>query len=606
MINRLPDSFRRFLSPRRRAGSTAAGPTAGAPIRAAVERARWVPRPAEWEMLADVEQELQAHPQANVMMLIGNSPSRLGPVLEDLFPDITVHRADLRVGAGRLHTDLATWGPYDMIIDDSRRVDLRTKVFRNCWYHLSAGGVYVVRDVRKKPWPAGRPPSDPVLTPVITELLQRRDRQPDDRDQDEWRRAESLGRVNFGTEHLILENRVTAYAKMRERQMNQVIDTRADGRAELIKQLPARGFTSRAQLDPPELLGDDGRFKINFAPPPMSVRRYRDALVLPHQVAIHQNLIVPDSFRHNQSGRLRNRGLYDLSRYFATVGPRRSAAAIEHLPGRYFQLDSEWREHFGHLLTEQLSRLWAWPELKRRLPDLKAVLSLRGRHDAPPPWELSIFAAAGIDPGDIVVIHGPTRVDELIAATPMLSSPHYIDPRIEDLWNSVGEALVRMPAGQEAAGPSGRCVRRAPGPIFVTRPPKSKTRPCHNQAEVEDYFRGRGYRVVRPELLTVGEQVCLFSEAPLVAGFAGSGMFSLMFRRDPVPIVLIRSSAYTSVNEYLISAIRGHTLTMIDSVPDVDHPPGKWSWDAFHSGFVFDFDREGRRLSDVLDSLGTA
>jgi capsular polysaccharide biosynthesis protein len=608
MINHFLERVRRLRPRRPQPTVFDALPGASAQVRAAAHQDHWALRPAEWEMLSDLFLELRARPHAKVMMLVGNAPSPLGRVLEQLFPDITMHRTDLRATSERLHTELASWGPYDMIIDDSRMVEQRKRVFCNSWYHLDSGGVYVVRDIRADPWPAGRRPFDPVLRPLIAEMVGPGARPSpnnlDRRSRDEWHRADSLAHVKYGTEHLIMESKAKAFAKMREDQMNQVITNRANDRAKLINQLPAVGFISRARLDPPELLGDDGRFKINFETPPMSVRSYRDALVLPHQIAIQDNLILPESYRHNQRPRLTNRGLHDLSQNFATIKPFPSTESIRQLPGRYFHLDAEWRQHYGHLLTEQLSRLWAWPALKHQIPELKAVISLKRGHDHLEPWEQAIFSAAGIDPEDIAIIDAPTKVEELIGATPMLSAPDYIDPRIETLWNRVGDALRDTSDRCEPALRSPDAAAGNPGgPIFVTRPPTSKTRPCHNQAEVEDYFRNSGFQVIQPELHPVSEQLRIFDEAPIVAGFAGSAMFNLMFRRDPVSVVLLRPSSYTSVNEYLISAVRGNTLTIIDSVPDKDHPANKWSWEAFYSGFTFDFDREGRRLHEVLDQL---
>lgn len=574
-------------------------------LTAATSQARWEPRPEEWELLSDLEHELLKRDSAVIVLLVGDHPSPLGQVLQEAFRHLTIHTVDIRVAPDVLHATLAARGPYDMIIDDSRRAKLRKRVFRNTWYHLRPGGLYVVRDIRPNGWPDGKRPVEPALWPVLLKMISRRGQErPKDLDRrasEEWFRSEALGWTKFGTSHLIMENLTEAYAKMGESQMNEVIATRADSRAELIQQLSPSTFRSRAHLDPPELLGDDGRFKINFSSPELSVRRYRDAIVAPPQVALQGNLVLPESYRHNQRSRLQNRGMQDLSHYFAKL---EQPGSIRRLPGRYFHLDAEWREHFGHLLTEQISRLWAWSELKQRWPDLKAVLSLQKGRTSPRTWELEIFSAAGLSAEDLVIIDGPTQVDELIGATPMLSMPEYIDPRIEALWNRIGDSLVEHANGSRNLKTDPATEDPPAGePIFITRPLESKIRRCHNQAEVEQYFASRGFRVVHPERYPVGEQVRIFRGAPIVAGFAGSAMFTLMFRRDPVQVILLRPASYTSVNEYLISAVRGHTLNIIDSIPDHEHPPGKWTWDAFYSGFTFNFDREGRQLDDTLGKL---
>ncbi|QDP98101.1 glycosyltransferase family 61 protein [Microlunatus elymi] len=563
------------------------------PLLEAARQSNWSVREPEWTMLLDVERELTQRPRARIALLVGDRASPLGQMITRAFPQTDLHRFEFLAKQSELHVDLAAFGPYDLIIDDTRRVARRLRVFGNSWYHLKPGGAYVVRDVRAKPWPNDRRSYDNVIWPYAVELINRRGEPPADesdwRVRDERRRAESLGRVVLGEEHLILENRVTGYAKLREHEFNALIMKRADDRAELIMTKPPVGFDSRATLEPAELYDTDDRFARHYDVPELSIRRYRDVTLLPAGIALQGNLILPETFRHNQFRRLKHRRLIDLSPLFATVA---DADAGARLHGRYFFLDIEWREHFGHFTTEQLPRLWAWPQLKAELPDLKVVLSLQRGHSKPGQWQLDVLAAAGVAAEEVVPIFGPTQVEELIGATPMSSLPNYIHPEIEQLWRRVGDRLA-------AGGPAGSY----PDKIFVTRAPDNRLRECHNREQVEHRFRRAGFEIVRPELHPMAEQVRMFRAATVVAGFGGSGMFNLLFRTEPATVIIIRPRSYTSVNEYLISSVLGNSVHLIDSVPDLDHPDGGWSYDAFRSGFTFDFDREGRDLDRVLADL---
>jgi capsular polysaccharide biosynthesis protein len=555
-------------------------------------RSGWKLRPPEWEMLADLEYELTKRPRARIAMLVGDNASPLGPVLQAAYPRSCQWVADFRAEPAALHAQLAAAAPYDLIIDDTRRARTRRQVFRNTFLHLKPGGIYLVRDFRKNPWPDGERPVDRALWPYLCELIDRRQQsepeQTDRRTRDEIHRAEALGRVLLGTEHLIVQNRTNAYAKLRESEMNAAIAAGAGDRASLVTARPALQFRSRATLVPARLYETDRRFIRDFEVPPVSVRRYRDAVVVPQQVALQGSLILPESFRHHLYPRLRNRRLTDLTHYFAAVD---DLGTPQRLPGRYFHLDSEYPGHFGHVITEPLSRLWAWPELRRQWPDLKAIVSLPRAARKSPSFAVQLFAAAGVPTQDLVAVNRPVRVDELVGATPMASMPNYIHPDIAALWRRIGDRLAERAADGER-----------PDRIFITRPDGS-LRPCHNRAAVEDRFRAAGFTVIRPETLPLPEQVQLFRRASVVAGFGGSGMFNLMFRTRPTTAIIVRPSSYTSVNEYMISSVLGNRLVQIDSVPDVDHPEGGWTWDAFRSGFTFDFDREGRELDDVLAAL---
>lgn len=526
-------------------------------------------------------------------VLFDKKPGWLGPVFAAAYRDAELFSFDIMSPPDDLHADLAAHGPYDLIVDESRRPRVHKRVFRDVWFHLKRGGSFVVADIRPPNHDKDRRPADRVLWPYLVDLIEHRADATQDVDsgprrvRDERHRAAALGTVLLGDRYLIATNRTGAYAKMRETQMNRVIAARDDDSAVLLRTVPPTTFESRAVFWPEGEVEKNPRLHRTYKVPELSVRRYRPATLVPHQVVIHRNLLTPDSFRHNQSPRLTNRRLTDLTHYFATVTTNKP---VQHLPGRYFYLDAEFRAHFGHLLTEPVSRLWAWPELKERYPDLKAIMSIRG--DAPKPFEVEIYRAAGIDPSDLVAIRRPTRVDELYGATPMSSMPDYIHPQISEVWRRIGDRLAEQAP-----------ERDYPERIFITRPPDTKTRPCHNQEEIEDWFAAAGFAVIRPELMPVPEQVQTFRRAAVIAGFGGSGLFTTMFRPDPVPLIMLRPRSYTSVNEYMISSVLGNRLYQLEVPPDVDHPPGGWTFKAFFSGFRVDLDSVGPQLGRILEVL---
>jgi capsular polysaccharide biosynthesis protein len=566
----------------------------------------WTLDDPDREMLSDLGRQLDRSPAGRIALLIGDRASPLGRAIPMAYPQLEEHRVDIRLPPDDLHTALAAHGPYDLIIDDSRRLRVRKRVFRNSFGHLRPGGAYLVRDFRPRRHPPGERPHDNVLWPYLTQLVGRRGRVPARLgrwQQDEEFRAESLGRLILGTHHLLAFNRLAAYAKLREHEMNTIADqltAEATGGtpspARVVLRRPSASFESRATVSPASLYETDFRFTRHFAAPELVVRGYRDAIAVPHQVALQGYRVLPESFRHNQYPRLGNRRLTRAGHYFARID---GIADPTRLPGRYFHLDAEWREHFGHFTTEQLARLWPWSELKQQMPDLRLLMSLQRGRTEPRSWELDLLAAAGVGSDDIVPIVGPTQVEELFGATPMASMPSYIHPAISDLWRTVGDNLVRQAPPQLEPG------RDYPRRIFLTRPSDARLRQCRNTDEVESRFRAAGFGVVRPELFPIATQVRMIRSASVIAGFAGSAMFNLMFHTYPAQVIVLRQTAYTASNEYLISSVLGNTIHYVDSEPDIPHPPRHWSRAAFHSSFAFDFDREGRQLDNILASLPT-
>ena len=105
-----------------------------------------------------------------------------------------------------------------------------------------------------------------------------------------------------------------------------------------------------------------------------------------------------------------------------------------------------------------------------------------------------------------------------------------------------------------------RGKREYPSRIFCTR--EHGKRECTNRAEVEELFASYGFEVVLPEKLPLPDQVELFHRADVIAGFAGSAMFTTLFSDRPKHLILVSPDTYGPSNEYMISAVRGHRLDL--------------------------------------------
>lgn len=525
--------------------------------------------------------------QPTVAILVGRQPSRLADVISEAYLDARVRRYHTGVSDSHLHSSMSADGPFDVIVDDTRRSAGRAARLRTLFFHVKRGGVYLVRNVR-----ADRKPGIPddnvlrLLSRLIAIKAQGGTRSKGQRQNDARSLASAIGRVSLESEHLLLTSRVTALAKMREDEMNKVIGLRDGKAARILQTRPAIEFESRCVLRENRAVRGVGMYEI-YRAPEMSLREYHDVLCSPGQVAIQGNLLLPDTYRHNARRRLINRYTEELSPRFAK--PLGDVSQAESLPGAYFYLDSTFRGHFGHAMTEQLSRLWAWPDGKRAEPGLKALMAVnKGRELAS--WEFALFRAAGIDPSDIVFVREPVRVERLLSATPMLSMPSYVHPDIEETWGRVGHELA-------ALAPD----RVYPTKIFCSR--RTEKRACHNAVEVESFYASHGFEVIYPEDYPLPEQSQIFRRAEVVSGFAGSGLFSLAFCSSPKRVVMISSDSYTATNEYLIASVLGHEIDFVTSRADFARPEKGWDKDAYQSTFTFDFDREGVYLKDILVSI---
>jgi capsular polysaccharide biosynthesis protein len=453
---------------------------------------------------------------------------------------------------------------------------------RESFFHLKPQGVYLTTTDR--PMPADGTES---VVRFLARMIDLRSHTPEGTKPDpaQVSFADALGSVIAEDGLLLAECTAPAMPKLRDWEVDIVLARRPSlGRA--IIRRPELEFKPRGELRANRSGFDHRRFATVYQVPSVSLRSYFNVIAAPHQVLIAEHILLPDTFRHNTHPRLANRFLSDVSPRFARY--REDMRASQFLGGQYFYLDSEWPRHFGHLITEQMSRLWAWPEAKARFPDLKALVALpKGQHKLAD-FEVALFTAAGIDAADLEAAGGVLQVETLLCATPMLVNPHYIHPDIAEVWRTAAAALL-------ADAPA----RDYPERLFCSRRLRYK-RACHNAEAVEDVFRRHGFTIVYPEDYPNAEQAAMFDHAHVVAGFAGSALFNLAFCTSAKRVIMISSESYTARNEYMIASVLGHSIELIWCTPDLQQPVRGFSTKAFASGFTFDFERDGRYLEDLL------
>ncbi|MGN6132002.1 MAG: glycosyltransferase family 61 protein, partial [Nocardioidaceae bacterium] len=455
---------------------------------------------------------------------------------------------------------------------------------RRLFFHLRPGGTYFVRGVRLG-GPRGR---DGGMSRMLSELFRRRkpvrSRAPLRR-QDTHALSTSATRIVAEAGHVAVTNRTAALAKLHEEETQVLLESRGPAFGRVLERRAPVAFESRCVVDSNDSEITAPLRRTMQCPAP-TLREYHDVVCRPGQVLVKDNVLLPDTYRHNRRRRLRNLHTTEIAAGFAVP---RSTAPVEGLPGRYFFLDSEHRGHFGHATTEQLSRLWGWPAAKRAHPDLKALVLLNNGRPVQD-FERALYGAAGIDEEDLVLARGPVRVETLVAATPMFSQPEYVHPGIVEVWDRAGDVLDR---GSTLAAPPTR--------IFCGR--RGEKRTCRNAGEVEAIFRDHGFEVLYPEDYPLADQARLFRRAEVVAGFAGSAMFSLLLRSEPTRAILVTAAHYSAQNEYLISAVRGHRLHLVACEPDPRPPGRRPAVHKLNARFTFDPEREGSYLAEILGSL---
>ncbi|MGF0117733.1 glycosyltransferase family 61 protein [Promicromonospora sp. Marseille-Q5078] len=478
-------------------------------------------------------------------------------------------------------------GPVDRIVDVRHRwPNEHEATLRRLLFHLVPGGEYVIPRSAFKGYKSG----NPLELRLATFARALGGAAGEDDDFAELSRA--VAEVRLDREAIVVRKSGTHYLKLSDRWANRMLSTRHRQTTTVreLALLREQKFASATTIDSHGASQALQGLDTTVAVPPHHLRHYSGRIgFVSNALTYTAHEILPDSFRHHLSN-AQNVRLVDVDENFARI-PRHVQPTKE-LAGSYFMLDSENSGHYGHLMTEVISRLWGWDAAKKDDPDLKAIFRLRYPAEREPRLERTVLTAFGISPDDIVTVDQPVYLESMYAATPMFHNarPYYVHPEIRAVWKRIRDGL-----------------RAEPGPtwdrVFVSRKDSYGNRRCLNRVEVEDYFAAAGFEVIYPEDYSLARQSAIFAHARVVAGFGGSAMFNTLFAENLQHMIVLTQEAYSARNEVLISLPLGVGLHYFWNPPRTPHPPGGWSSAAYKSDWSFDFSRHGRELDELLRSL---
>lgn len=484
-------------------------------------------------------------------------------------------------------------GPLDAIVDllpvhglpgEART---RLQLFRRLFGYVGKDGVYLVDRVAVV---------DPVGTERLTHELERLRESAASSDPAGVPQRSELARSirGFTGEPRLISvvKGVTHYVKLRDQETDAVLVTREPRlRLTCATELPAGTLTSRATIS------SHGDYLRSLPPtmdhPELHLRHYEGDVVLGGRTLMFSgSTVLPDSFHHHLARRLNHPRLERVDATIARIRPRFQPSRV--LDGHFYQLDSTFTGHFGHVMTEVVSRLWGWEAALARHPDLQVIMFRRAHKRFKPEFELRLLRAFGIEEHRVVWVDEPVRVRSVWSATPMWhnADPLYVHPDLERTWGRLTDGLLGGPPDVET-------VDR----IFVSRGSRYRDRSCRNLDEVAERFARHGFRVVYPEQHSLAEQALIFRRAAHVAGLGGSAMCNLMHCRGLKSMVVLNHGAYTARNEHLFTALTGGRVDYFWSPPDVPLSSSGWSDDVFKSSWAFDFPQHGDRLDQLLDGL---
>jgi len=516
---------------------------------------------------------------------------------------ITHHVAQ---SAEHLNWHLKLLGPVDVLLDLRGDPGDYPDRFQRQFFHIRSGGWYAVKFSKQNSGAFGGRASEWIASLIDPGRLAARDAYvtnavaADSADgvtavaanSTVMELSKSTALLSAGRDFALLQKQQDHYLKLRDAETNRVLAAREpDIDVAVLSRRIGGGFEYPGVVVTHESAVPIPSLPARIEYPTLWLRHYAGRIALAGNTLMYTDFsVLPDSFRHHLGAELHNLRLINISADFARIPPDRRPART--LPGTFYQLESTFPGHFGHVMTEMVSRLWGWPEAKRVFPELKAIFHPRRPPVGDTALERQILQAYGIAPDDIVAVDEPVYLESVVSASPMWHNqvPHYVHPEISTVWQRLAAGLI-----DRAAPTYDR--------VFVSRTSRWKRRVCRNIADVERFFEAHGFTVIYPETLDLGAQAAIFANASIIAGFGGSAFCNIVYSRKLQTLIVLNHEAYTARNEHLFSSLRDITVHYFWSPPDIPHPPGGWRQAAFYSGWEFDFGRNETSLKSLLMSL---
>ena len=180
----------------------------------------------------------------------------------------------------------------------------------------------------------------------------------------------------------------------------------------------------------------------------------------------------------------------------------------------------EAHDHFGHLLTDTMGRMWA---LDQYGPDCKVLFAPDPKLRLDPPHVRFMLQRLGLDESRILRPQRPTLFERLYCPIAALQQS-----RVYQAFERPHRAIAEAVASAAPERPPDR-------PVYLSRRGLGvgHRRP-RGEEELEHSLEREGYLVLQPERLTLVQQIALFNGDLPIVGAYGSALHGVLFRtRSP-------------------------------------------------------------------------
>ena len=213
------------------------------------------------------------------------------------------------------------------------------------------------------------------------------------------------------------------------------------------------------------------------------------------------------------------------------------------------------RDHFGHFITDCLTRLWYAvknTDDKHRIafvldpPDFPEFDPFNPEYEIP--FIIKLMEMVGISRDRVLVVREPTQFTNVIVPKPScFFSSRYNSELFYVVYDEIKSKI--NPKTEKK--------------IYLSRS-KYEKQDIFNETYFEKFFEGQGFKVIYPELLDVEEQIAYVMGADEIACTIGTLSLISVFARKKTRLICLLRSHQISYQQYLVNTAMRLDYVYID------------------------------------------
>jgi capsular polysaccharide biosynthesis protein len=206
--------------------------------------------------------------------------------------------------------------------------------------------------------------------------------------------------------------------------------------------------------------------------------------------------------------------------------------------------------HWGHLLTECLSRVWFLRDNFQEYEDYYLIYG--GRIN---PIIAQFLSYLEIDQSRLIHVNSDLIIDEVIIPYPSMSNRGEIYLSHSEIFQTIGNRMM-----------SDINYSETDRPLYLsrTRLPKRK-RIVKGEEYLEDYLVEIGANVEYFEHISLREQLFLINRHRIIIAPEGSALHNLLFAQKNKQVIMLTNN-FVNPNYYMIDSIKNNDAHYINSI----------------------------------------